>query len=306
MSSRKLSLIVAAAAILLSPAVHAENILTSLLGGASAKKTSFAPGRDAAAAPAPSEAITDAGALLFTAPPRETPEEGAAIYGPVVEYLSKAIGRKIVYKHPGTWGIYRTEMVKGTYDLVFDGPHFNSYRVEKLNHSVLVKIPVGHEFVAVVKKDERFASVKELAGRTFCAHAPPNLGTLMLLAQFDNPSRQPVILNTSGWDTIYEGVASGRCVGGVLPIANLKKLDKDGRTKIVFKGPVMPNQAFSAGPRLTSDEQAKLAQALLAPEAARPTEKLRAEYKVGERFVAASNQEYAGLSDFLRNEWGYY
>jgi ABC-type phosphate/phosphonate transport system substrate-binding protein len=305
MWSRSLSASLAVVAMLCSDAVLADNILTGFFGGASAKKTAYAPVAEASAAPA-AEASDDGNALVFTAAPRETPEEGAEIYGPVAQYLTKAIGRRVVYRHPGTWGAYRSEMLKGIYDLVFDGPHFNSYRAEKLNHAILVKIPVSHEFVAIVKKDERYNALKEMAGRTFCAHAPPNLGTLMLLGQFDNPARQPIIVDTDGWNRIYEGVTAGRCTGGILPLANLKKLDNDGRVKIVYKAPVIPNQALSAGPRVTSEQQAKIAQALLAPEATRPTEKLRAAYKVGERFAAASNQEYAGLSDYLKTEFGYY
>lgn len=274
--------------------------------GAAAIKAAYAsvPG---SLGSSPSEALSQAAdTLVFTAPPRETPEEGQQIYGPIAEYLSKAIGRRIVYKHPGTWGVYRTEMLKGAYDIIFDGPHFNSYRAQKLSHNILVKIPIRHEFVVITRASEPFGSVHEMAGRTFCAEAPPNLGTLVLLDQFDNPARQPVLLNTNGWDNIYQGVLSGRCKGGILPAANLDKHDWKGKVKILYRSPTLPNQAFSAGPRLTPEEQAKLTAALLAPEAAGPTERLRAIYKVGASFAATNNEEYLGVAKYLRNEWGYY
>src|SRR5688500_13214269 len=85
-----------------------------------------------------------AGALVFTSPPRETPEEGERSYKPLVEYLSKAIGKPVVYKHPGTWGVYRTEMLAGKYDIVFDGPHFVDYRIQKLGHSAVAKLEEVH------------------------------------------------------------------------------------------------------------------------------------------------------------------
>jgi len=271
------------------------------------KKASFTP---TAAAPAQNnlhERIAeDQNALVFSAPPHETPEAGIEIYQPVVEYLSKAIGKKIVYKHPGTWGVYRTEMLKGSYDVVFDGPHFNSYRVEKLNHNVLVKIPEHHEFAVIVRKDQNITNLQQMAGRTFCAHAPPNLGTLVLLSQFDNPSRQPAITNTKGWNTIYENVVSGKCVGGVLPTPNLKALDHAGATKVVFKTRAIPNQAFSAGPRVSTEDQTRIARALVSPMAAVATAKLRDAYKVGDSFAPANNQEYKGLASYLKSEWGYY
>lgn len=274
---------------------------------AAIKKVVFTP-----AAPAPEKQslpariVEEQEALVFTAPPRETPEAGIEIYQPVADYLSQAIGKKVRYKHPGTWGVYRTEMLKGSYDIIFDGPHFNSYRMEKLSHNILVKIPERHEFTVIVRKDKPFQTVSQMAGRTFCTHAPPNLGTLVLLSQFDNPSRQPVIINSKGWENIYNGVISGKCVGGVLPMANLKKYDRSNQTRVVFKTAAMPNQAFSAGPRVSLEDQMKLAQALASPDAAAPTEKLRAAYKVGDGFALASNQEYNGLAEYLRNEWGYY
>jgi len=248
----------------------------------------------------------DQEALIFTAPPHETPEAGIEMYKPVAEYLSKAIGKKVVYKHPGTWGVYRTEMLKGSYDIVFDGPHFNSYRMENLSHNILVKIPERHEFTVIVRKDQNITSLQQMAGRTFCAHPPPSLGTLVLLSQFDNPSRQPAIINTKGWDNIYEGVVSGKCAGGVLPALDLKKLDYAGLTKVVFKTAAMPNQAFSAGPRVSTEDQARIAQALVSPAAATATAKLRDAYKVGDGFALANNQEYKGLASYLKNEWGYY
>jgi ABC-type phosphate/phosphonate transport system substrate-binding protein len=275
-------------------------IATALL-----KKVSFTP-----ASPAKDNLqeniAEDRETLIFTAPPRETPEAGIEMYKPVAEYLSKAIGKKVVYKHPGTWGVYRTEMLKGGYDIVFDGPHFNSYRVEKLNHNVLVKIPEHNEFAVIVRKDLNITNLQQMAGRTFCAHAPPNLGTLVLLSQFDNPSRQPALMDTKGWDTIYEKVVSGKCAGGVLPAVNLKKLDRAGAVKVVFKTQALPNQAFSAGPRISTEDQTRIAQALVSPAAAMATAKLRETYRVGDSFSPANNQEYLGLASYLKGEWGYY
>lgn len=244
--------------------------------------------------------------LVFAASPRETPEEGREVYQPILDYLSKAIGKKIVYRHPGTWGVYRTEMVRGAYDLMFDGPHFNGYRAEKLNHNVLVKLPDVFEWVVITKKDEKFTDVSQMAGRTFCAFPPPSLGTLLLLDQFKNPSRQPLIVITKGWSETYNEVASGRCVGGVLPFANLKKIDSNDLMKIIYKSAPTPNQAVSAGPRISLQDQERIVAALTAPEAAAPTAKLRATYKSGQSFVAAKNQEFRGLAALLRNEWGYY
>jgi len=244
--------------------------------------------------------------LVLSAPPRENVELSKQLYEPLAQFLGNAIGRPVVYQYPRSWGVYRTEMVKGRYDLVFDGPHFNSYRAEKLNHNILVRIPVVHEFAVITRPEANVKNISDLAGLPICTHAPPNLGTLVLQSQFPNPVRQPIIRNTKGWDKIYEGVKTNRCKAGVVPIANLKRLDPNGRMTILFRSKPMLNQALSAGPRLSPAEQNRIATALLSPQAAEPTALLRARYKVGPSFVAANNRQYEGLSNYLRNEWGYY
>lgn len=272
---------------------------------AEAIKVSYAPAgatREAVPASTPDRDR----ALVFTAPPRESPEQAQAIYGPIAEYLSQATGRRIVYQHPGTWGVYRSEMLRGNYDLVFDGPHFNAWRTERLAHNVLVKAPKAHEFVVIVRADQPFTRLAQMTGRTFCAHAPPNLGTLVLLSQFDNPSRQPMLINTQGWENIYQGVAAGQCAGAIIPTTMLKQLDTGKRMKILYRSQPLPNQAFSAGPRVPPQDQQRIAEALLAPQAQAPTARLRETFRIGERFAAASNREFAGAGSILKNEWGYY
>lgn len=251
---------------------------------------------------------SNADVLIFSAPPREAYEVGREIYQPLVEYLSRVSGRRVVYRQPGNWLTYQTEMLKGGYDLVFDGPHFNSWRVSHQRHNVLAKFADEHGFAVIVRRDNTaIRDVKQLAGKKICGMNPPNLGTLALTAEFDNPSRQPVIVDSMGWENIYHGVVyQNRCVAGIVPLANLAKYDGNSDfTRIVHRTRTLPNQALSAGPRVTRDEQAKIAAALVAPEAAAATAKLRAAYGADKGFARANRDEYAGLDTYLKDVWGY-
>ena len=252
--------------------------------------------------------LAESNELVLSAAPREEDDEAAALYGPLAEFMSKAIGRPVVFRYAGNWGVYQGLMQKGAYDLVFDGPHFNSWRVENARHNMLLKVPGEHVFVVVVKKDnDKIRELKQLAGRTLCAHAPPNLGTLTALNEFDNPARQPLIVNTDGWKNIYDGMLANKCVAATLPLKALEKFEKDGnqKTKIIFRGATLPDNALSAGPRVTPSEQEKIARALLSPEGEKATAKLRGKYAYNKPFVAANNKEFAGLGTYLKNEWGY-
>lgn len=294
-------LLFTAGILLVSSAATAESGGTA---APNAKVASRAPANEANAA----FQLAESHQLVLSAAPREDDDEAQRIYGPVAEFLSKVLGKQVVFKHVGNWGAYQAFMQKGAYDLVFDGPHFNSWRISSSQHNVLVKVPGEHTFVVVVQKDnDKVRELKQLGGRTLCASAPPNLGTLTALNEFDNPSRQPLIVNTDGWKDIYQGVLSGKCVAAVLPLKKLEQFEKDSghQTKIVFRGAVLPDNALSAGPRLSPTEQDKITRALLSPEGEQATARLRGKYGYNKPFVAASNKEFAGLGTYLRNEWGY-
>ncbi len=245
----------------------------------------------------------------FSAPPWESATEGKAKYEPIAEYLSNVTGKKVVYQYPGSWDGYRKNMTQGKYDIVFDSAHFNDYRATKLNHKIIVKAPDLHRFVVIVRKDnKRYRNINQLVGRTICTQSPPDLSTLMLLKEFTNPVRQPSLVSTKGWRKIYQGVQSGRCIAGILPIGGLQKMDKGLlKSKIVYRAKPMPNQAFSVGPRVKRIDQVKIAGALTSPDAYVPTSKLRQAFSInGKRFILTSNKEYAGMANYLKDQWGYY
>jgi len=276
------------------------------------QKVGYSPAGAALASPAlleksPATASTEPGTYVFSAPPRESAQAAAEIYGPIAEYLSAVTGKKVVYRQPANWISYQTEMRKGDYDLVFDGPHFNAWRAANLQHNILVKAPGEHSFVVVVKKDnDKVRELKQLTGRGICGMSPPNLGTLTVLNEFDNPMRQPVIVSTESWNSIYSGMQTGRCTAAILPARNLAKFDPQGTaTRVVFKAKAYPNQAFSAGPRIAPADQVKIARALSAPNARTATASLREAYALSGDFQTASKDEYAGIASILKDTWGY-
>lgn len=254
---------------------------------------------------APAAALTEDADYVFSAPPRGSYAEEVAAYQPITEYLSRVTGKRFVYKYSDNWLSYSKDMTNGAFDLVFDGPAFNGWRVEKMSHTPLVKLPEDFVFVVITRKDNtQITELKHLAGRKICAHAPPNLGTLTLLSQFDNPARQPVIHQVMGWDNNYKAMIEGQCVATVVPIKNFEKNDK-GIAKVVYRHRAMPNQALSAGPRIPPEMRSKIQQALLSEEGKAATAKLRSVY-AGKDFVTARAEEYAGLGQLLKDSLYYY
>jgi ABC-type phosphate/phosphonate transport system substrate-binding protein len=274
------------------------------------RKVAFAP-PSAATPVAPlgarlSQDPTGMDTLVFSAPPRGTRDEEMAMYRPIAELLSRTLKREVVYRHADNWLTYSKDMTQGRYDLVFDGPAFNGWRLDRLNHVPLVKLPEPFVFVVITRADnQEIKNIADLAGQRICAHAPPNLGTLTLLSRFPNPARQPAIKVIQGWDNAFKKMVGGECIATVVPIKNLEKNDRNGKlARIVYRHNALPNQALSAGPRINADMRERIQKALLAPEGQQATSALRAAY-AGREFVPATTKEYAGLGTYLRDELYY-
>ena len=194
---------------------------------------------EAYAAPRPAATAGSEPPLVLTAAPRESLADGERLYGPLAAYLSTVVGRPVLYQHPGSWGVYRTEMVRGRYDLVFDGPHFNGYRAERLNHEVLVRLPEVYQFAIIGRQDLFFTSMQRLAGRTFCSLAPPNLGAQVLLDLYGNPARQPVLV--PGSNVPYNGAPA-------MAAADLSQAASDVRVSVLDGSGQLVRQ-FALGPQ---------------------------------------------------------
>jgi ABC-type phosphate/phosphonate transport system substrate-binding protein len=294
---------VALAAVAFAPAGLAQN------GNAAPAKAAFhQPGATLGQTGTPAKAITrDPNELVFSAPPRGSYDEEVAVYQPIADYLSKVTGKSVNYRFSDNWLSYSRDMTQGAYDIVFDGPAFNGWRINNLSHVPLIKLPEDFVFVVITRADnDKVKDVRDLAGRKVCAHAPPNLGTLTMLSRFDNPARQPVIKEIGGWDNNYKAMVAGECVATVVPIKNLQKMDNGASrvTKTLYQHKAMPNQAFSVGPRISTELRKKIADGLMSAEGKAATAKLRAAY-AGKDFVPASSEEYAGLGDLLKNSLYY-
>lgn len=252
--------------------------------------------------------VTSAAAndIVLTTPPRESEQKAREIFQPIAEYLTRVLNRPVVFKYSDNWLTYQSDMQKDQYDIVFDGPHFNSYRLAKFQHTPLVKLPGKFIFVIIAKKDnDRINKLEDINGRLLCSPAPPNLAALTALAQYTNPARQPLLVDTKGFPQTYEALMKGRCTAAAMQIKIFEKLDKETKgAKVIFESKGLPNQAFSASPRIASAERTRLAEALLSPAGKQATAKLREEYN-GQDFVPASAEEYIGHSMLLKDVWGF-
>jgi ABC-type phosphate/phosphonate transport system substrate-binding protein len=207
--------------------------------------------------------------LILTSPPREKPADGQKQYGPLAEQLSKVLGVKVVYEHPKGWLYYQRDMRLDKYDIIFDGPHFISWRVKQFNQVPVAKLPGTLSFVLFTKKDNKdVTKLEDLYNKPVCGIAPPNLATLTVLAQFPNPVRQPRLVTVKGGAPgVYKAFASGKCVAAILRDKfYMKKIPETVRAgfNVIFHSLPVTNQGFSVSSRVTPEQREKIVKYLTA------------------------------------------
>ena len=247
--------------------------------------------------------------LLFSAPPRGAEADERADFEPVAALLARATGLDIRYEYPREWLNYRNKMLDGKFDILFDGPHFVSWRMHKQSHQPLVRLPGQLVFVAVVRQDETaIQNADQLVGRRVCALAPPNLATLSVLSRFTgNIIRRPIVVEVVSFKDGYQGLTKTRkCDAAIMPMGAYKKMDEEAKlAKVVHTSEGYPNQAFSASPKLDETARAKITQALTSPEAGEVIKRFLQNYSQGKPLVAAKPEDYAAARTLLRDSWGF-
>lgn len=242
---------------------------------------------------------------LFAAPPREGEMAGITIYGPLVQKLTQVLGENVVYEQPASWLEYSKKMRNDEYDIVFDGPHFNAWRMKHLSHNLVVSLPGSLQFHLVTYK--RYLAIRtseDLVGRTICAMPSPNLATDMILTLFNNPSVQPQIYDVrGGFREMYESFQNSRCLATIMRIDMFDKLsgrEKD-QLKIIATTQALPNQTFSVSKRLKK-QVGTLRKFMLSEDGSAAGQKILARYSKGaSHFVRADAEKFVGAETFLED-----
>ena len=244
---------------------------------------------------------------VFTAAPEKSTTSAHQIYGPIVDYLSQVTGKRIVYRHSPDWRTYQQAMQQGEYDLAFDGSHFVSWRISRLEHAPLVKVAQKAIFVVLAsRRDHQLNLLQDLTGRSVCGHAPPHYATLQVYNKFDNPARQPVLIRERSWQAIYQAMITGTCDGAIMSLEAYHQVDPDSRhARIIFTSKAVPGQTLTAGPRLSLEDKAVITRSLLSPEGRKVTKRLRQQLGATQ-ITRATKSEYAGLDTILHGVWGFH
>ncbi|MGD8559683.1 MAG: PhnD/SsuA/transferrin family substrate-binding protein [Gammaproteobacteria bacterium] len=248
--------------------------------------------------------------LILTAPPRENAQKGNAMYGPIAEELSKALGQKVIYQQPKNWADYANKMRDGYYDIVFDGPHFVAWRQKNLKHLPVVSLPGSLAFYIVTHKNNKEINNKrDLIGRKICGFPSPHLATDLVYGIFDNPVIQPDIYEVRGGQrNSFQAFKDGKCEATIFRTALYKVLPDEIRNtlKIVAETKSLPNQTISVSQRLHKQANV-IADTLLSKNGLMSADKLLSRYsKRKKQFIRADPEKFTDAANILEGRvWGW-
>ncbi|MGD8591702.1 MAG: PhnD/SsuA/transferrin family substrate-binding protein [Gammaproteobacteria bacterium] len=248
--------------------------------------------------------------IIFTAPPQYSEEIAREIYGPLIRYLELIIGENVVFEYPSGWREYSKNMREDRYDIVFDAPHFSSWRMKHIEHEALVRLPGTLGYLVVTHQQEQYInSVRDLVSTQICSLASPNLSTMTVYRLFENPVYMPQIKEINGTFTdVYRALKEGQCKAAVLRDVDYDVLAPDERKsiKIIAKSEPMPERTITISRRLRAKKHI-ITMMLTSVEGSRAGENIFREYgKQQQEFIPVTPEEYKDLDSLLSHVvWGW-
>ena len=245
--------------------------------------------------------------LVFSTAPTQSIAETKKMYQPLVDYLAQVTGKSIVLKPAKNFLEYTHGIQHGRYDIVFDGPHFVGWRMEKIGHRVVAKLPGKIAFVVVARDDANVARYKDLAGARVCTFASPNLLSLGFLDLFESPASQPIMVRVGSFKGALDCVKNGNGVAAVMRDKFWEKRQPEqikGLSLIYTTKKPFPHRAFSVGPRVNDITKQKIAEALIGVNGVPAGMPILNKFR-SKRFMPATTEEYKGMGALLNPVWGF-
>jgi len=249
--------------------------------------------------------------LVFSAPPREDPQQGSVIYEPLARFISEVLGETVVYRHAESWGKYSEAIKADDYDIVLDEPHLVSWRIEHSGHQPIVALEGPLHFYLYTGVDHSLLrEVTDLKFHPFCADPLPSLPALAFLVQFDGPNKPRLVSVHGGLDEAYRRFLEGDCAAfvarnGMLP--NLSDAEK-AKLKRLSESPHYPNLTLTVGPRVAASKHQVLQRALMDRSGAEAAALFIERYGGGQstRFIRVRTRGYKGYNKLLEGVvWGW-
>lgn len=247
--------------------------------------------------------------IIFSTPPRNSEADSQAIYQPLVQAMSKAIGEKVIYEHPRNFIDYSLKMQNGHYDILFDGAHFAQWRATNLHHEILVNLPENLQFMLVTNASRaNLNTLHDLLSAKTCAQWTPQLGTLMFLQNYTMTASQPNLHLAKTEDEVFKEFKAQNCDAAILRDKIIYKMPAAERAtyKIIYKTPMAPNATMTASTKLSPEKRKALVALLTNADAMKVAKPILESFsRNAVAFNVANPDQFKGLDRLLELSFGW-
>jgi len=243
-----------------------------------------------------------AGELIFTAPPRESREAAEPVYGPLVDYLSRATGERVVYLHPDSWVSYFDLVTQNKAHIYFSEAPSVGYHVRQHGHRILARGP-DEQWLLVARHD----AGSKLAGRPACLLPPPDTGFLLFMSQhvFDKPTHAAHVVPVEHYEDAITGLINQDCQFSAVASGFYELFPAPYRQELAATPlAIVPGQAFTASRKVDSATVDAIQRALLSEQGQKAITSLRDRFLYGAYLVTVNEPSaYTSQADLLLEEY---
>ena len=191
------------------------------------------------------------------------------------------------------------------YNLILDEAHFTDYRTQKMNYTVLAKIPDTVTYSLIVPRTAKWNDPARLAGRRIATLGIPSMGAAQLNGLFPKATKQPIPVEV---DSAADGFAllhNARVAAAILPTPLVREeIVRGAPLRVLLSTVPLPHMAVSAAPDIDPELRRTLRQALLNAHKSDAGRAMLASVGIT-RFDPANATVYKGQARVLQEYWGY-
>ena len=225
------------------------------------------------------------------------PDEAKVQYKPLSDYLSTATGDTITLSTFSSFKSYFANMKrKKGFDMVLDAAHFTDYRANKMNYSVIAKLPDTVSFSLVTGPDLMVFDADELVPYKIATMISPAIGGLRLKELYPDQDNTPTIVRAFNTDDAVKQVQDGRADAAMIPTPLVGKYEN---LNTVLTTDPIPHMAFSVSPDVPQSVADKIRKALIEATHTEEGRKILSALGIF-NFVTASNEDYEGFGNILQ------
>ncbi|MCG6969354.1 MAG: phosphate/phosphite/phosphonate ABC transporter substrate-binding protein [Gammaproteobacteria bacterium] len=209
-------------------------------------------------------------ALVFGFLPILSPQKLVARFGPLTDYLAKALGRPVRLETAANYAEFVRRTNDRRYDILFTAPHFYYIAQRQAGFRVLVRVDApSMPAVIVTRKDSNIETLDDLRGKKLSTVDPIALGTALVKAHLSahgiDPQKDLTLVATPTHNasllSAYKRVTDAASL--MMPPYSRAKPEVKNNMKIIAQTAGTPHMPISVSASVSEQDAAIISNALL-------------------------------------------